>query len=68
MTFTMPKTYRVRSQTDKDTIYNVAIYSDGYATCECIYYLYKGYKIGQGSCKHIQFILDKHYQKGGEKL
>lgn len=56
-----PKIYRIRSQTHKDIIYTVQFYNNGVAICDCIYYQFKGYKIGQGTCKHINYLLKKHY-------
>jgi hypothetical protein len=53
------KTHYVRSQSDDKIIYNVNVYDDGFATCDCIFYQYKGYL--SGHCKHIDYIRKKYY-------
>lgn len=49
-------THYVRSQTDPKIIYTVEIH-DTFATCDCPAFSFRQ------QCKHIKFILDKHYAK-----
>lgn len=55
------KTHYVRSQSDPKQIYTVQVHPDGFMTCDCIYYQYRGY--GKGECKHTKFIREKYYAK-----
>lgn len=42
-----PKTFKVKSSRDAETLYQVTIYEDGFATCEC-----KGFQF-RHNCRHI---------------
>lgn len=50
------KKYKVRSQTDKNKIYNVQIH-ETFETCDCEAFKFKK------RCKHINLILDKYYRE-----
>jgi hypothetical protein len=51
----MLSTHKVRSQKDKNIIYDVIVF-DTFNTCSCPYYQY------YQNCKHIKFILKKYYK------
>ena len=57
------KTFKVRSQTNKNIVYDVNFYEDGSAVCDCKYYQFRGYKRGLGQCKHIDFLRKKYFNK-----
>ena len=62
MTLKPIKTIKVRSQTDKNIIYDVRFYEDGSATCSCPAFWFSGHKKGLGQCKHIS-VAKKYFNK-----
>jgi hypothetical protein len=59
------KRYKVRSQTDKKTIYEVEVYSDGVIMCNCPNYLMR-HERKLTDCKHGAYIRNKYYSKPNE--
>ncbi len=57
------KIFKVRSQTDKDTIYDVRFYEDGSADCSCPFFWHRGFKKPLGQCKHIDYLRNKYFNK-----
>ena len=53
-------THYVRSQSDKETIYQVNI-SPEKSICDCIDWITRRSQKGE-DCKHIKFIKDKYYK------
>jgi len=58
--------FTVDSKRGKTLKYLVKIYSDGHATCECLYYQYTGFRKGLGECEHIERALNHIKNKKNE--
>ena len=61
------KTFKIRSQSDKNIIYDVRFFKDGSADCSCPFFWHRGYRRGLGQCKHIDYLREKYFNKS-EKL
>ena len=54
--------HKVRSQSDSEVVYQIEYTPESGWTCDCPNFVYRHWERGT-YCKHIEFILNKHYQK-----